>query len=576
MEAEHHHLQNLLVLLLGAIVAVPLAQRLRVSPVVGYLAAGLAIGPYALALVRDAEEAQALAEYGVIFLLFSIGLDLPLSRLKAMWRYIFGLGLAQVALTSAIAGAIAAALGFGLEAAFVIGGGLAFSSTAAVLQLLSERRELNTRFGRVALGVLLFQDLAVVPLLAVLPLLGAETEALVWALALAAFKALAALAAVFALGRLVLRPLYRHIASERTAEIITATNLLVALGAGWATAQLGLSMALGAFLAGLLLAETEFRHQVEADIQPFRGLLLGLFFMTVGMAIDLRLVAANAVVVFGLAFGLILAKAALLAGLATAFRLERPLVVRLGVTLSQAGEFAFVVFTLAAGRNLLPDGVAPVLLAAVAISIALTPLLAALGRRAGDWLTPTPAPDMTGMAEGADELSDHVVVAGYGRIGQIVGGLLDRHDVSWLAVDADLALVAEHRRRGAPVYFGDAGRPEVLRAAGAGEAKAAVITLTDSEAAERVVAALRREHPDLVIVARSRDPAHARRLEQAGADSVILEALEPGLQMGAAALSAEGVPAAVVDKALDALRREASDEMASPGRPGAGRPGPVG
>lgn len=558
MEAGHHQLLNLLVLLLGAIVAVAAAQRLRFSPVVGYLAAGVAVGPFALGLVSEVEDARALGEYGVIFLLFTIGLDLPLRRLRAMWRYIFGLGLAQVAATSALAGAIAAGFGFGWEAAFVIGGAVAFSSTAAVLQLLAERRELSTRFGRVALGVLLFQDLAVVPLLAVLPLLGAETEALAWAVALAAAKGFVALAAVLALGRLVLRPIYRHLANERNAELLTATNLLVALGAGWATAQLGLSMALGAFLAGLLLAETEFRHQVEADMQPFRGLLLGLFFMTVGMTIDLPLAVAKAPVVLGLAAALLAGKSVLIALLALAFGVDRAQALRLGLTLAQVGEFAFVVITLASARGTLPAGATPVLLAAVAISIAATPLLASLGRRAAERLRRPDAPETQRMAEDDNGLEEHVIVAGFGRIGQMVARLLDEHDVPWIAVDANMALVTERRAQGAPVYFGDASRGEVLRAAGAPLARAAVITLDDAGGAERIVEALRRAHPGLSIVARSRDAEHARRLELAGATDVILEALEPGLQMAAAALAAQGLAAEVIEQSVARIRHEAA------------------
>jgi len=559
VEAEHHLLQNLLVLLFGAIVAVAAAQRLRFSPVVGYLAAGVAVGPFALGLVSEVEDARALGEYGVIFLLFAIGLGLPLRRLRAMWRYIFGLGLAQVAATSALAGAAAAGFGFGWEAAFVIGGAVAFSSTAAVLQLLTERQELNRRFGRVALGVLLFQDLAVVPMLAVLPLLGAEGEALALALTLAALKGFAALAVVFALGRLVLRPIYRHIASERTAELLTATNLLIALGAGWATAQVGLPMALGAFLAGLLLAETEFRHQVEADIQPFRGLLLGLFFMTVGMAIDLPLAFANAPTLLGLAAALLVGKAALIGALALAFGLGGANAVRLGLTLAQIGEFAFVVLTLAATRGILPNAAASMLLAAVAFSIAATPLLAALGRRAAERMRPTEAPETRRMAEDDDGLENHVVIAGFGRIGQMVARLLDEHDVAWVAVDASMALVAERRALGARIYFGDASRAEVLRAAGAAQARSAVIALDEAEEAERIVGALARAHPGLKIVARSRDAGHARRLELAGATAVILEALEPGLQMAAAALTAQGVAAEAIGQAVARIRHEAAN-----------------
>ncbi len=552
-------LRAVLILLLAAIIAVPLAQRLKASPVLGYLAAGLLVGPFGFAFVKDTAEAERLSEFGVVFLLFTIGLDMPLARLQAMWRYIFGLGLAQVLVTGGVIGLAGLALGAPSAAALLIGGALAFSSTATVLQLLAERGELTSRVGRVALAVLLFQDLAVVPLLALLPLLvpgGGSGIAVALGLALA--KGVAAIVLILLLGRLVLRPLFRLSATTRIRETFAATNLLVVLGLGWATAEAGMSMALGAFLAGLLLAETEYRHQVEADIQPFRGLLLGLFFITVGMVIDTPLVLRQWPAVLSLSAALLVGKPLILWGLARLFRLSSPVAIRVGLLLSQCGEFAFVILGIAQQLGLIGHRDGAVLIATVALTMATTPLMAAAGRRLATLLQTPHAPEAERMAEETTDLSGHVIIAGYGRIGQIVGQMLAEQQIPYVAIEQSVPLVEASRKRDRPVYFGDASRSELLDAVGVDRASAAIITLDQADAAERVVAALRRNHPDLRIIARSRDAEHARRLEQAGANDVIHEALEPGLQMGAAALRVCGTPVAAIDRALDAMRHAAA------------------
>jgi CPA2 family monovalent cation:H+ antiporter-2 len=549
-------LQAVLILLLAAIVAVPLAQRIKVSPVLGYLAAGLIVGPYGFAFIEKTEEAERLAEFGVVFLLFTIGLDMPLTRLQAMWRYIFGLGFAQVLVTGALLGLGAHALGLSPPAALVVGGALAFSSTAAALQLLGERGELSSRLGRVALAILLFQDLAVVPLLALLPLLAPGAgSGMAAALALALGKGVAAIVVIVLLGRLVLRPLYRLSATTRIRETFAATNLLVVLGLGYATEAAGMSMALGAFLAGLLLAETEYRHQVEVDILPFRGLLLGLFFITVGMVIDTPFVLRHGSAVLGLAAVLLAVKAVLLWGLTRLARLGAPTAVRVGLLLSQGGEFAFVIFSIARQIGVLDRDIAEILIATVALTMATTPAMAALGRKLAALLEPRQAPEAERLAHETADISGHVIIAGFGRIGQIVGQMLTAQKIAYVAIEQSVPLVEDNRKRGRPVYFGDASQADLLDAAGVDRASAAIITIDQPEPAERVVAALRRNHPDLRIIARSRDAAHGKRLQQAGADAVILEALEPGLQMGAAALRVTGAPAAAIETALDALRR---------------------
>lgn len=556
-------LQSVLILLLAAIVAVPLAQRLRASPVLGYLAAGLVVGPFGFGFIENTDDAERLAEFGVVFLLFTVGLDMPLQRLMAMRRYIFGLGLAQVVVTAAVIGVAAWKFGLPPPAALVIGSALALSSTATVLQLLTERGELTSRTGRVSFAILLFQDLSVAPLLALLPLLRPGGSSMAAALALALAKGVAALIIILLLGRLVLRPLYRIIAATRIRETFAATNLLVVLGIGSATALAGMSMALGAFLAGLLLAETEYRHQVEADIQPFRGLFLGLFFITVGMVIDLPFVLRHWATVLELTLALLVTKPLLLLGLARIAGVATPSAVRISLLLSQAGEFAFVVFGIALQLRILPRDTGEVLIAVVALSMATTPLVAVLGRRLAGWLQTAQAPETGRIAEETGDLSGHVIIAGYGRIGQIVGELLAAERIPYVAIDQSVTLVHESRRRDRPVYFGDASRPELLHAAGVERARSAVITLDHPDAAERIVSALRRYHPELRIIARSRDAKHARALEAAGAEDVIQEALEPGLQMGAAALRSAGTPIDEIDRALDAFRHGAGPRPAS-------------
>ncbi len=552
---ETGHLTEVLIILLAAIVSVPVVQRLRVSPVLGYLVAGLVIGPHALGLVRETDETHLLAEFGVIFLLFAIGLDLPLRRLIAMRRYILGLGLSQVAATSLVIGLIAYAAGLSPGAALVIGGALALSSTATVLQLLVERREATEQHGRMAISVLLFQDLAVVPLLALLPILAGGSRDIVTALGLAGLKAAAAIAAILVVGRLLLRPVYRVMAGTRNPEVFTATNLLLVLATGWATAQVGMSMALGAFLAGLLLADTEYRHQIEADIQPFRGLFLGLFFMTVGMSIDLGQVAEDTGTVLGLALALLVGKAAILFVILRINGSGAALSGRVALLLAQGGEFAFVVLGVAMQLGVVRGEVGQPLLASVAISMASTPLLAAMGKSLMTRRAPAETVD-TELGAATEDIADHVLVAGFGRVGWTVCKLLEHADVPYVAVDVDMDRVRRGREEGMPVYFGDASRIDVLRAAGLAHARAAVITLDQPGLAERAVAALRGHDPEFTVVSRARDGVHRKRLEQAGASAVVSEAVEASLQLGAKVMRLTGTNLEEIENSLEAFRRD--------------------
>ncbi|SEH24691.1 monovalent cation:proton antiporter-2 (CPA2) family protein [Magnetospirillum fulvum] len=545
-----------LILLLGAVMVVPLFQRLGIPSVLGYLVAGIALGPYNPGPVSiNAEITRPLAELGVVFLLFAIGLDLPFSRLRTLRRLIFGLGVLQVVLCGAVFSGLGLAFGLTPHAALVVGVTLAFSSTATVLAILVERNEAVSHHGRIAISVLIFQDLAVVPLLVLLPLLASAPDRMASALGLAGIKAGLAILAIYLVGRVILRPAYRYISAIRNAEVFTAANLLLVLAVGWLTAQAGMSMALGAFLAGLLVADSPYRHQVEADIEPFRGLLLGLFFMTVGLSIDLPHVAAHLGQVIGLMFGLIVIKTALIALCGVVIGIGMVQSFRVGVLLAQTGEFAFVVFSRAEELSLLEREQSQTLVAAVVLSMALTPALAGLGRAVTLAWRKRTARDMFPTA--AEGKSGHVVIAGYGRIGRAIARILSEHGIDYVALDLDIDRVAKARSVGLPVYYGDAGQQGVLRSVGIERARAAVITVNKPRTAERAVSQIREAVPDLIIIARAHDLAQKQILGAAGATAVVPETIEASLQLAGLVLRSTGLDAETVEQTLRRQRHSA-------------------
>ncbi|WP_303983841.1 monovalent cation:proton antiporter-2 (CPA2) family protein [Dongia mobilis] len=547
---------DILIVLTAALVIVPLLHRAGVSSVLGYLAVGMLIGPSGLKAIDDPEQAAWLAELGVVFMLFAIGLELPLERLKTMRFYVFGLGGAQMGVTMLVIGLIAILLGMDPAAAIVIGGILALSSTATVLKLLIDRGEAAARFGRIAVAVLLFQDLAVVPMLALIPLLGAEGGSLWFALGLAAVKAALALGLITLAGRFLIRPLFRQIAGTGNSELFTAASLFILLGLGWITREAGMSMGLGAFLAGMLLAGTPYRHQIEADIQPFRGLLLGLFFVTVGMTFDLAAVAANIVPIIGITLIFVLIKVLLTALVARAFGLKSDTGLRAALILAQGSEFGFVLTSLAGIGGILSGGTILNLNAAIVLSIALTPALATLGRYAASYIRDRRGRRASSLADESEHLAEHVLVAGYGRVGQAICRLLDNAEIGYVVLDLNVQRVIRARARGLPVYFGDASRIDVLRAAGVERASLAVIAIDSPAMAERMAAALHEIVPNLVIVARAWDAGHAQRLAHLGVNEAIPEDIEIGLGLGSAMLRRLGRFAPDVDRYIAAFRAE--------------------
>lgn len=569
--AETQYLQHIVVFLATAVVVVSLVRRLRVSPMLGYLVAGALVGPAGIGLITNVESIKDLADLGVVFLLFTIGLDLSLSRIRAMRHYVFGLGGAQVLSCGLLLGTVAYMAGAAGEDAFIIGAALAMSSTAMVMALLRERSAVGTQTGRIALSILVLQDLLVVPLLVLVPRLGGDGESILNALAIAFGKGILALVAIILLGRIVLAPVFRSIAAQRNADLLTGLTLLVVLGASWATEQAGLSLALGAFLAGALLAETEFRHQVEADIQPFRGILLGLFFMTVGMSMNLALLRADWALVLGIVAGILVIKAIVIAVTCRLFGFKIGFSLHQGLLLAQTGEFAFVLFALAITVNALERNVAEILMLATALTIAVTPLTAALGRFLHQRLDRVKNTDQLRLQQETADLTDHIIIAAFGRIGQIAAQFLASRDLPYVAVDRDIGLVEMARTKGFPAYYGDASSLNVLRAAGAERARAAIVTIDNHEGAMRAVSVLRQSCPDLPIIARGRDRAECAALHEAGATVTVLEAMESGLHLGGAVLRVIGLEDADANDAMARFREDNYAALSEIVPPGGGR-----
>lgn len=563
-------LREIAVFLAAAGLVMPVFHRLRVSPALGFLLVGVAVGPFGfaqilpaghwlrVAVIQDLDGVRALSELGVLFLMFTIGVELSFDRLWAMRRWVLGLGGAQILATVAAIAGLLHVLGTPIEPALVLGGALALSSTAIVMQLLAERRQRGTTVGRAGFAVLLMQDLAVVPILVLVGSAAPNDDGTAWlALGTALLKAIVAVGAIVLIGRLLLRPVLRFAGVSRNRESFMALTLLGILATAWATGAAGLSMALGALLAGLLVGESEFRHQIEADIEPFKGLLLGLFFMGVGMSIDPRRLWSDgstvlvAVVVLGLLKASIVALLALIAGLPTRAAVET------GVLLGQGGEFSFVVLALAASIGALPAELAQMATLVVGVGMMATPPLTALASRLLDALPRRAEPYDADVAEAGD-LQDHVVIAGFGRAGQRIASVLDRQEIPLAALDLDVKVVEAARAKGIRAYFGDASLPDVLRHLNCRAAQALVVTMDDPAAAERAVVGIRRDYPNLAIFARARDDAHAQRLVECGATSVVQETVEASLQLAGHVLEGAGVPDETVDQILAQHRDDAS------------------
>jgi len=560
-------LKGLLVFLVAAGIIVPLLHRVRLGTVLGFLLIGLVLGPYGLGLLvdqfpwiryitlDDPARAEPLAELGIVFLLFLLGMELSMQRLWQLRRYVLGVGAIQVVVSTFAIGTIVRWSGLPPPTGIILGMCFALSSTAIVMQLLIDQRRSAMPVGRISLSVLLFQDLMVVPILFIIGILEARTAGQHGVIELLTpfGQALAAVVLIMVIGKYVVTPLMRSAARTGSRELIMAISLVIVVGISAATGASGLSTGLGAFLAGLLLSDSEYRHQIEVDLDPFKGLLLGIFFVTVGMLIDLKVVWHHiGWVLLGLTV-LIAVKATVLYAAARLFKVPRPQAAEVALLLAQGGEFAFIVIGLARGKGLLQSEIATSAIAVAGLSMMVTPLLAVAARKIGEYLEPLDHDHQTPEEEVA-ELRDHVIIGGFGRVGQTVARVLDSENVPWVALDTHGHVVTEHREAGRMVYFGDASRRELLERAGAKRASAFVVTLSEAEQTERMVAEILKLRPKASVLARARDAEHAARLMRLGCQGAIPETIEASLQLAGRVLESLNFPEDVADRRIAAIR----------------------
>lgn len=556
-----------LLLLLATALVTPLSKKIGMSPILGFLTSGMLLGPNGFGLISGIHTTETLAELGIVFFLFEMGIELSFQRLLSMKRDVFGLGLSQFFVTALAVASVGRFVG-GLpaNACVVLGGGIALSSSAFVLQLLKDKNQLATRFGKASFGVLLFQDLAVVPLLVVTPILaGGQGVSMAGALGGALVKASLALGAIAVTGRFVLNPLFKTVAGAQSQEAFLGVVLLTALSMSFLTEGLGLSNTLGAFLAGVLLSETKYRYQVEADIAPFRGILLGLFFVTVGFEIDLKLIASNLPLVSALVAGILSVKALATTLLSLGFGLSLSTSQQTGLILSQGGEFAFVAFGLARSLGILDAPTTKLMLTSVSLTMASTPFMASLGQKIAKRLEESSDfSHYLGQDRDANEIKESpefAVVVGYGAVGKVVCDLLDRIFIKYVGLDVDPNKVIQARNKGLPVFYGDIGRQDVAEAFNVGKASAVVVCIADRAQANRAVIALRRWYPDLKIFARAVNADHASRLQNTLNVAAMVPILPEDnllltLPFGGAVMKALGVPTEEVNAILESKRKE--------------------
>jgi len=571
MSAAHAlpFLKETMILLTTAGIIVPLLQRLRIGPVLSYLLVGMLVGPFGLILlsapggwldyvsITSTKEVAELAELGVVFLLFMIGLELSPRRLWSLRHQVLGLGFMQVLVSASVITLIAQAFGNSLSNALLLGACLSLSSTAIVMQILSERRLVATPMGRSSFAILLFQDLAVVPILVLVGVLTGDADGgVAAALGLALGKALLVVALISVLGYLFLRPLFRLASNAIGAEAFLAVALLSAVGTAAATGMAGLSMSLGAFLAGLLLAESEYSHAIETYLAPFKGLLLGLFFISVGMGLDIRQVWQVLPMVSASVIGLITIKAVIVYLLQRAFGMSQPEAMESGVLLGQAGEFGFVIVGMALTAGLLQADVAQFMLIVIGLSMMITPMLAALASKLAQRLSQRGDIQAHEVSAINHDLSGHVIIISFGRVGQLLARVLDSEQVPWLAIDSNASRVETARARHQPVHYGNALNVDMLRHLHPAQAQALVLALDEADVTAQVLKLIRAHWPALPVYVRARDVPHVTQLRTLGATDVVPDALESGLQLAGRVLSGLGVPDDDVGQRLSLIRHD--------------------
>ncbi|MCX7186818.1 MAG: monovalent cation:proton antiporter-2 (CPA2) family protein [Methylophilaceae bacterium] len=550
----------ILILLVCSVLCVAMFRAFRLPAMLAYFLVGLALGPYTFGLLPDTDANREFAEFGIVFLMFSIGLEFSLPQLYAMRKKVLGLGGAQVVVSMAVSMALAKLAGLDWPAAFVIGSALTMSSTAIVSKILAERVDLNSRHGRLSIGVLLFQDIAVVPVLVLIPALGLANNNLMDLLGLAMLKAAAMLLFLFTIGKWLINPWFNLVASQRSRELFVMNVLMVTLLLAYATKLAGLSYALGAFIAGMLISETKYRYQVESDISPFRDILLGLFFISVGMLLNLQQIFDNIGLVLLILVGFMLLKATIVALVVRLVKYETGVAIRTGLILAQAGEFSFVILALGVEQKLISGQALQLILAASLLSMVIAPFLIQYNGRIARRLVRSYSRNSGQVVQDIDDvgkhLHNHVIICGYGRSGQYLGRFLKEENIPFVALDIDPTRVLEAAAAGENVMFGDAARRVVLEAAGGARAKALIISYADNRASMKILHIVQENYPQLPVIVRTVDDSNMEALRAAGAAEVVPEILEGSLMLASHALMLLGVPLNRVVKRIRLFREE--------------------
>lgn len=557
MTEEVPILVSVITLIAAAVFVVAVFKKLKLSPVLGYLVAGAVIGDHGLKIVTYAQT-TVFAEFGVVFLLFAIGLELSFERLRAMQKYVFGLGLLQVLMTATVIAGAVVLISDDSSAAIIIGGGLALSSTAIVMQVINENRSQATQVGRISLAILILQDFIVVPLLVIIPILSGNNETtLFMALGAALLKAIIALIGIFVAGRLLLRPLFVLISSESgdSSELPVSMTLLIVLSAAMSTEYFGLSLALGAFVAGVLVAETDFRIQAEESIYPFKSLLLGLFFMTVGMKIDVQEIYEQISHIITLSVALIIIKALIISALCVLFGFNKSTSLHSGLLLAQGGEFAFILFSLGKDNGILEESTANILLLVVTCTMAFTPLLAMLGQKITETMDRSLGKTPIQIIElGARDLVNHIIIAGFGKVGKMIARVLEAEELNYIVLDVNHNIVTEELVNGFPIFIGDISQVETLKAIGAERATAIVLTMNNEVTIKKSLRSICNNFSDRNVIVRLKSLKKAHEFYEAGATMIIPEDYETGLQLGGATLKSVGISEHEINRIKEQFR----------------------
>ncbi len=560
---QEHLLLHIVLLLAIAVAAVSLSRRLHFPPILGYIIVGIIVGPSGFALIDKEENIELLAEFGIVFLLFAIGLEFSFAQMIAMRKQVFGLGTVQVFSTAIVIFLLGNLAGLDTNTNIVIAGAFALSSTAIVIKQLTEQSEIQSRHGRSTVGILIFQDIMAIPLLILIPALamsGDGENALTLALTMAFLKGVLVVLIMHMLGKYLLRPLFHEVASAKSQELFTLTVLTVALGAAAFTEHMGLSMTLGAFLAGMMLSETEYRHQIESDIRPFQDILLGLFFVTVGMIISLEILADHLWLILGLTLAIFIIKGSVLYLVARLFQKEGGVSLRIALSLSQVGEFGLVIITLAFTYKLLPEEAGNILLTAAVLSMSIAPFLVKFNGAIAKKLHKSSYSAShyeieNTISEDNKHINNHVILCGFGRVGQTVSRFLHKSNKPFIALDMDIKRVHEARAAGESVYYGDAAKETILHAASLDKAKSVIITFSDFHASVKILNTIRRLNPDIPILVRTLDDQHVNELLEAGANEVVPDTFESSIMLASHLMLMIGEPPSQVLKQTRNIRK---------------------